>query len=857
MSVENRKVQLGFEVNANSAKEGFSDVKEAARDMAQSVQQSGQQAGAGVDAVGAGAGKASQQLTRSERSMVSSIQRTTAAMKAGGKVGADYYETLAKQRGISSEVLAPYLAQLREAERVQGVADKSLNTMGLSAKQTTAALRQVPMQFTDIAVALQGGQQPLTVLLQQGGQLKDMFGGIGPAARALGGYVAGLINPFTLLAAAAGITYVAFSQGQKETDAYSRALVMTGNAAGATTGELALMAERLKDVAGTEGRAASILAELASTGEVGAEQLEKFTTVAVQLESKVGIPVSETVKRLAELGKSPVEASLKLNEQYRYLTEEVYNHIKSLQEQGRESEAAAAAQSAFSDAMSQRAKEVEQNLGLLEKAWKGVKSMASSAWDAMLDIGRAVSPEEALQRQIKAVEVLEQRYAEMSARGRGRADLAAQLAAAQARLQQMRGETDEIKRQASAVAQKNEQDQAAVKWAQEGEKFLDKRQKLESDIARVRQLGLEAGRSEAEIAQRVNQLRAEYAKSAGTEKEYERQQKAIEQQIANLRLQAATFGMSEEAILDYKLALDGATASQREQARGLQQQIEGNKLIAEAWSYVESSEEAALKRGQDLILSNHASAESYRNMIDPMRAVQKEMARIDELVSAGALGDAEGEIAKKKIVEAYKKAHDEGTKIYENLVENVQRATGDGLYKAVKGSFDNIGDAFLDLLLRMATDAAAANITKAMFGGDSGGGWLGTIANFFAGGLTANALGGVYDSPSLSQYRNQVHDKPKFFAFAKGGLPNAGVFAEAGEEAIMPLTRTRDGNLGVRAVGERGGSMNVSVAVDAKGTKVQGDGMQANRLGQMVGDAVYAILERERRPGGMFAGGAY
>lgn len=59
-----------------------------------------------------------------------------------------------------------------------------------------------------------------------------------------------------------------------------------------------------------------------------------------------------------------------------------------------------------------------------------------------------------------------------------------------------------------------------------------------------------------------------------------------------------------------------------------------------------------------------------------------------------------------------------------------------------------------------------------------------------------NAQGGVYSSPSLAQYRNQVHDSPKFFTFARGG-----VFGEAGAEAIMPLTRGADGNLGVRASG--------------------------------------------------------
>ena len=64
-----------------------------------------------------------------------------------------------------------------------------------------------------------------------------------------------------------------------------------------------------------------------------------------------------------------------------------------------------------------------------------------------------------------------------------------------------------------------------------------------------------------------------------------------------------------------------------------------------------------------------------------------------------------------------------------------------------------------------------------------------------------NALGGVYDSPSLSAYSGQVVSSPTLFAFAKG----AGVFAEAGPEAIMPLTRNSAGVLGVRAMRDSAG----------------------------------------------------
>lgn len=110
--------------------------------------------------------------------------------------------------GVDIKQTAPLIAQMREAEKAAEAYARAHGKIGLSAKETAFALRGVPAQFTDIAVSLQGGQNPLTVFLQQGGQLKDMFGGIGPAAKALGGYILGLVNPLTVSAAAvAGLAY--------------------------------------------------------------------------------------------------------------------------------------------------------------------------------------------------------------------------------------------------------------------------------------------------------------------------------------------------------------------------------------------------------------------------------------------------------------------------------------------------------------------------------------------------------------------------------------------------------------------------------------------------------------------------
>ncbi|MCD0231081.1 phage tail tape measure protein [Enterobacter hormaechei] len=121
--------------------------------------------------------------------------------------------------------------------------------------------------------------------------------------------------------------------------------------------------------------------------------------------------------------------------------------------------------------------------------------------------------------------------------------------------------------------------------------------------------------------------------------------------------------------------------------------------------------------------------------------------------------------------------------------------------------------------------------------------------------FTFNAKGNVYDSPSLSAYSNGVFQTPQLFAFAKG----AGVFAEAGPEAIMPLTRAADGSLGVRAVGGGGGQSvssapQVYITIDGNGnTSTQtSPGLEqfGAEVGKFVDQRYKQNVMRDIRPGG-------
>lgn len=278
------------------------------------------------------------------------------------------------------------LAESRDAlEKTQ----TQLGKTGQSAAQTAFAMRMIPAQMTDIIVGLSTGQSPFMVLMQQGGQLKDMFGGIGPAIKGVGGYVLGLINPVTLAAAAVGVLGLAYYKGSQEQDEFYKSLTLSGNLVGKTTGQLADMAARVSVVANsTTGVSAATLNQIVSSGKVAAESLERVTTAVVEISEATGIATEKLVGDFNDIAADPVAAITKLNDQYHFLTLATYNQIKALQDEGNQQDAARVATDAYANAMQQRANDIHQNLGVLERAWDSLAKTAKGAWDAMLDIGR-------------------------------------------------------------------------------------------------------------------------------------------------------------------------------------------------------------------------------------------------------------------------------------------------------------------------------------------------------------------------------------------------------------------------------------------------------------------------------------
>ena len=443
----------------------------------------------------------------STNALGASIGKLDAATQAG-------LSKLNKELDTNQAVLGRVSTQAANVANGYRTADAATEKYVMSAKAQAAAMRGIPAQFTDIVTSIQAGQNPMTVLLQQGGQLKDMFGGIGPAARALGGYVLGLVNPLTLAAAAAGVLGFAYNKGGQEATEYSKSIILSGNAAGTTVGQLQAMAGAVASSANvTKGLAAEALAIMAGQAKVAGTDLASFTSVAVRMEREVGTSVEETAKQFAALAKDPLTASLKLNEATNYLTLSTYQQIKALTEQGRASDAAALAQSTYADAMRTRLPQLEASLGGLERAWRATTGAAKSAWDAMLNIGREEGPQAKIAAAEADVAALQRRLSQPSSQGvNTQINLNAELTGLQAKLALMKGVQVAVAMGATAEADRGKALAANVVYDKLVGDAADKKVKMQRELDAARQAGLAAGKTELEIEKEllVN-IRAKYA----------------------------------------------------------------------------------------------------------------------------------------------------------------------------------------------------------------------------------------------------------------------------------------------------------------------------------------------------------
>jgi lambda family phage tail tape measure protein len=780
----------------------------------------------------------------------------------------------AAQLGVSSAADV-YISKLEKQNRaMKGVA--------ITSGQYRQAMRQLPMQMTDVVTSLASGMPPWLVAVQQGGQIKDSFGGFGNSLKA----ITSLITPWKLAMAGGAGAIAAFGiatyQGSKELSEYNKQLILTGNYAAKTKGQLNDLAKSLSGDGITQYKMADALAQVVGSGSFTGAQVDMVASVAAKMEKATGQSVDETIKQFQRLKDQPVQAVVELDKSIHFLTATQLEQISTLQDQGKEQEAAAVAMESFANAMQVRTKQIVDNLGYLESAWEDVKNMAKKAWDSMLDLGREGSIED----EIKQLEDYISRF-DGSIYTLGMDENKQRLA--QLKFKQLRQGIEgtltnsfnkinedskkqiladqKLKREYESAEERHQRRLSEIKNSGGSQKEIDRALKLEAikykkELARETpktpkvkayrpDLGVRQDESsQAELTSLQAQLKLLQQHASATD--------FISQQRKNFQLEQAKFSVLEEASKKRKLSLDEQSLLKNKESilankkaladvgDQVSRQEHLNKLSDQADKYAKQQEARQRAITESLGLSSRELQRALE--IEQLRSTYGGEPQWAQVQASKMETFKQEDAARQDWFAGMKTAwgdYRDSALDANAQIQNVTSATLNGfssqLAETLIGGEANFRD-FAKSILKMLTEIA---LKMAVFKGFEAFG-------FGGGSVVANANGGVYNTPGLSAYSGQIVSKPTLFPFARG----AGLMGEAGPEAILPLRRGIDGKLGVVAANA---NKNAGGFYQTNHITIQNDGSNGE-IGPQALKTVYDIAKKgaedyvrtQRRDGGSF-----
>lgn len=864
--------------------------------------------------------------------------------------------------GAQFEHFNTILNQTRE--RLSGVADvlpealsrqeAAARRAGISVGQYSAALRTLPAQFTDIATQLAGGQSPFLILLQQGGQIKDSFGGLGPMLQALRdalfgfneesretsesaagisdaaeglnntseaaeklGRAGGLLNTFNLaIAGSVGLLALlagaAYSSSQ-QFDNVARSLILMGGAGFSSMQQLNDAAKDVADNAGASlAESVDTLVQLNDTGKYTADQMTKIAKSILAM-GDAGLDTKAALADFSRLANDPIKALASLNQQYGFVDEAMMKHLITLEKTKGKTAAANEAIRLFADTMEDRSNKIVEATDNIGQAWNGIKAFSSDifgqigvtvrAWgNQIIDIFELVKSSikdlflnitsldakftstiagwadkipgggalanflgmdvEAMKKAgaeaDKEIEANKKRYNELWKRVT--APNAQANYEAEARGSNVKGDGGTSRESRDAVS-KLAQDSA--KKTKEAKATLDAGDRtLENYRAQARTLT-----ETLETLRKTGETQVRYTEFSKQQSRFAELDEAAKTRA--LTAQEKSLLSSREAILNAAKVVD-----QKNKEVEAQQKING--LAQQANKYVtQMSEKTEALRG-----SAGLSSRQSQRMMEEAQLRQGWLNGGGKLEDAGyakelaALRNYYAEEDKLRgdwkagAVAGWNEYLDAATNTYD-AVKNVASSTLTGLSNMLTelmttgtASVKEFGKSMLKMILEITNQLIVAYTVQAAMGwisgGSKGGSTPGGSYANAAAGLTFNAKGGVYDSPGLSKYVNGVYDSPQYFTFQGASkFAKGGVFAEAGAEAIMPLTRDSAGRLGVRAQGSGGMApvINTTVNVDAGGSATVQSSSSGDAMGRALADemqnAALQVIQKHLKPGGM------
>ncbi|PRW42439.1 phage tail tape measure protein, lambda family [Enterobacter roggenkampii] len=871
--------------------------------------------------------------------------------------------------GAQFEHFNTILNQTRE--RLSGVADvlpealsrqeAAARRAGISVGQYSAALRTLPAQFTDIATQLAGGQSPFLILLQQGGQIKDSFGGLGPMLQALRdalfgfneesretsdsaagisdaaeglnntseaaeklGRAGGLLNTFNLaIAGSVGLLALlagaAYSSSQ-QFDNVARSLILMGGAGFSSMQQLNDAAKDVADNAGASlAESVDTLVKLNDTGKYTADQMTKIAKSILAM-GDAGLDTKAALADFSRLANDPIKALASLNQQYGFVDEAMMKHIITLEKTKGKTAAANEAITLFADTMEDRSNKIVEATDNIGQAWNGLKAFSSNifgqigitvrAWgNQVIEVFKLLSTSfEALFVKMKEVSL-----EIIGGMITGFTDIANKLPGGEALIKSMGfdGLAESVAESRKAASKEYTQltaeynkhianlSKSQWQWEEEakngpgggvkGTGSVDRQtkdavSKLAQDSAKKTKEAkatLDAGdrtlenyRAQARTLTETLETLRKTGETQVRNTEFSKQQSRFAELDEAAKTRALT--AQEKSLLSSREAILNAAKMVDQKNKEVEAQQKINGLAQQANKYVtQMSEKTEALRG-----SAGLSSRQSQRMMEEAQLRQGWLNGGGKLEDAGyakelaALRNYYAEEDKLRgdwkagAVAGWNEYLDAATNTYD-AVKNVASSTLTGLSDMLTelmttgtASVKEFGKSMLKMILQITNQLIVAYTVQAAMGwingGSKGGSTPGGSYANAAAGLTFNAKGGVYDSPGLSKYVNGVYDSPQYFTFQGASkFAKGGVFAEAGAEAIMPLTRDSAGRLGVRAQG--GGGMapviNTTVNVDAGGSVTTQTSSSGDVMGRALADemqnAALQVIQKHLKPGGM------
>jgi lambda family phage tail tape measure protein len=784
-----------------------------------------------------------------------------------------------------------------------------------------------------------------------------------------------MLAPLALATAAVGGLAYAFYKGSEEQDNYNKSLILTGNYAGVSSGQLGDMARQVSVTVGTTGQAAAVLALLADNGKIAGESFTGITQAAVSMQKATGKAVSETVAEFAKLADDPVKASAALNEQYHYLTASVYSLIAALEKQGDHAGAVKLATESFADAINQRTPKILENLSFWEKGYNAVARAA----DGLKNIGRRdINAEiETARNDLQQAESMDGLFQSQKSKDaliefrRNRLNMLEDQKAAEADIAKWQGE--QAKAQGDAVSSMAKVDALTKSaWTNE-QKRTDAIKEYKRQLEDIRKVAPNDPRlNQAAIDKNLANINDQFKdpKAAGTQvdltgfnnaknnlaaisEEYKNAQKELNAAQKAGLVSQADYALKREALIGnerdevtaaYEAEIAALEAAKAKKTTSAAQSIQLDQKIADARAGMVKAQKDADSQ-LEVLATNETGrlARQERAITTYVQALAQQQRALELAGQRAVLGVGQGdrqnalnnelnsqqdrfaqqslELANQKsdpsrnmseeefarksqaLADANKAATDQirqnyadveaaqgdwtkgATSAWANYLDSASNIAGQtktlfgkafsSMEDAVvnfamtgKLSFADFTKSILADMARIATRQASSALLSSLVGAATsyftGGGGGNGLAAGSAGATSSNlgassagysssyfpqALGGAWSSgvqmfANGGAFTNSIVSAPTAFGMAGGG---AGVMGEAGPEAIMPLTRTSSGKLGVIAAGGGSGtsiSINAPVTVMTQDRSSEGMQIDQQALSKNLQSQMRAVAEK-------------